>query len=46
LFVEKIKKAVEKNEGELDEKVKSGVYGARQILSMETNGPFTHVFDF
>ena len=25
--------------------VKRGVYGARQVLSMETNGPFSHVFD-
>ena len=27
-------------------KVESGVYGARQVLSMETNGPYTHVFEF
>ncbi len=26
-------------------KVESGVYGARQVLSSQTNGPFTHVFD-
>lgn len=26
--------------------VESGVYGSRQILQMETNGPFTHVFEF
>lgn len=26
--------------------VNHGVYGARQILKMETNGPFTHVIDF
>ncbi|CAL8107727.1 unnamed protein product [Orchesella dallaii] len=26
--------------------VECGVYGARQILNMETNGPFTHVFEF
>ncbi len=25
--------------------VKNGMYGARQVLSMETNGPFTHVFE-
>ncbi|XP_045593878.1 D-aminoacyl-tRNA deacylase 2 isoform X2 [Procambarus clarkii] len=25
--------------------VKCGVYGARQILSMDTNGPFTHIID-
>lgn len=24
----------------------SGTYGNRQVLSVETNGPFTHVFDF
>lgn len=27
-------------------KVKHGTYGNRQVLSVETNGPFTHVFDF
>lgn len=26
--------------------VKYGTYGNRQVLSVETNGPFTHVFDF
>ncbi len=26
-------------------KVKSGVYGARQVLSTETNGPYTHVLE-
>ncbi|XP_013386477.1 putative D-tyrosyl-tRNA(Tyr) deacylase 2 [Lingula anatina] len=26
--------------------VKSGVYGNRQVLNMETNGPFTHIVDF
>ncbi|KAL9956915.1 hypothetical protein ACROYT_G038475 [Oculina patagonica] len=26
--------------------VKHGTYGNRQVLSVETNGPFTHVFDF
>lgn len=26
--------------------VKCGTYGNRQVLSVETNGPFTHVFDF
>ena len=25
--------------------VKCGVWGARQVLSMDTNGPFSHVFD-
>merc|ERR1719147_514503 len=25
--------------------VHCGIYGARQVLSMETNGPFTHVLD-
>ena len=25
--------------------VKAGEYGARQVLSMETNGPFSHVLD-
>ena len=23
-----------------------GTYGNRQVLSVDTNGPFTHVFDF
>lgn len=23
----------------------SGIYGARQVLSMDTNGPFTHIFE-
>uniref|UniRef100_A0A6B0UW10 D-aminoacyl-tRNA deacylase n=1 Tax=Ixodes ricinus TaxID=34613 RepID=A0A6B0UW10_IXORI len=26
--------------------VRSGTYGDRQVLSMETNGPFTHVLDY
>lgn len=26
--------------------VKHGTYGNRQVLTVETNGPFTHVFDF
>lgn len=25
--------------------VKCGVYGARQILSMDTNGPYTHIIE-
>jgi D-tyrosyl-tRNA(Tyr) deacylase len=25
--------------------VKEGQYGARQVLSMETNGPYSHAFD-
>lgn len=25
--------------------VKCGVYGARQVLSMDTNGPFTHIIE-
>ena len=27
------------------EKVKRGVYGARQVLATQTNGPYTHVFE-
>lgn len=27
-------------------RVRHGTYGNRQVLSVETNGPFTHVFDF
>lgn len=27
-------------------KVECGIYGARQILKMDTNGPFTHLFEF
>ena len=27
------------------EHVRLGIYGARQVLSTETNGPFTHVFE-
>ena len=42
-YVDHIKKAVESSgKGGI---VESGVYGARQILSMETNGPFTHIVD-
>jgi D-Tyr-tRNAtyr deacylase len=26
--------------------VKSGTYGNRQVLSMDTNGPFTHLVEF
>ena len=24
----------------------SGTYGNRQVLSIQTNGPYTHIFDF
>ena len=35
------------NEARVEEEgiVKFGKYGARQVLSMETNGPFSHVID-
>lgn len=26
--------------------VKHGTYGNRQVLSIQTNGPYTHIFDF
>ncbi|XP_068672916.1 D-aminoacyl-tRNA deacylase 2-like isoform X3 [Montipora foliosa] len=26
--------------------VKHGTYGNRQVLSVQTNGPYTHIFDF
>lgn len=26
--------------------VKYGTYGNRQVLSIDTNGPYSHVFDF
>lgn len=46
-FVAKLKYSIEVlPETELHGHVSSGVYGARQILSMETNGPFTHIFEF
>ena len=32
-------------EGLVDLKARAGVYGARQVVSMETNGPFSHVLD-
>ena len=32
-------------EGEGVGMVKNGVWGARQVLSMDTNGPYSHVFD-
>ena len=25
--------------------VKRGIWGARQVVSMETNGPYSHIFD-
>ena len=25
--------------------VKRGIWGARQVVSMETNGPYSHMFD-
>lgn len=40
-FVGKLKESLESGGH-----VSSGVYGTRQILSMETNGPFTHIFEF
>jgi len=42
-FVEKVKDAVVESG---DGRVEHGIYGARQILSVETNGPFTHVLEF
>jgi len=44
-FAEKVKDAVE-SVGDGHGRVGKGIYGARQILSVETNGPFTHVFEF
>ena len=32
-------------EGQSVGMVKNGVWGARQVLSMDTNGPYSHVFD-
>jgi len=40
LFCQEVKQAM----GE-EMMVKEGQYGARQVLSMETNGPFSHIFD-
>ena len=35
-----------KEEGDDEFKmVKVGMFGARQVLSMETNGPYSHVID-
>lgn len=35
-----------KNSNGWSGKVDRGVYGARQILRMDTNGPFTHILEF
>lgn len=39
MFCDELRDVVEKEEGA---KVMNGMYGARQVLSMVTNGPFTH----
>lgn len=41
MFCDELRDVVEKEDGA---KVVHGMYGARQVLSMVTNGPFTHSF--
>ncbi|XP_078001108.1 D-aminoacyl-tRNA deacylase 2-like [Glandiceps talaboti] len=47
-FVQQIQQTVENNgkSKECSCQVKWGTYGNRQVLSMVTNGPFTHSMDF
>lgn len=39
---QEVRKAVEES---TSGNVKCGVYGARQVLKMDTNGPFTHIIE-
>ena len=41
-FNAELKSGVSQSSGS---RVESGIYGARQILNVDTNGPFTHVFE-
>uniref|UniRef100_A0A2R5LDB5 D-aminoacyl-tRNA deacylase n=2 Tax=Ornithodoros turicata TaxID=34597 RepID=A0A2R5LDB5_9ACAR len=45
-FVSECKKLMSTRCTEGDSWVQCGTYGNRQVLSVETNGPFTHVFDY
>ncbi|XP_065066042.1 D-aminoacyl-tRNA deacylase 2-like isoform X1 [Rhopilema esculentum] len=45
-FVGLIKFLVEEHGGGNGKSVQCGTYGNRQVLSMETNGPYTHMFEF
>ncbi|XP_065680926.1 D-aminoacyl-tRNA deacylase 2 isoform X1 [Hydra vulgaris] len=46
-FVDHVKEVFEENRIHLPNEcsVKNGTYGNLQVLSMETNGPYTHVID-
>lgn len=43
---EEIEEKEQNNEEKEKERVKHGTYGNRQALNLNTNGPFTHYFEF
>ena len=45
LFCKMLREARGEDEGDELRMVKVGMFGARQVLSMETNGPYSHVID-
>lgn len=47
-LVSKINEVVEENKSKVPNEctVKNGTYGNLQVLTMETNGPYTHIIDF
>jgi len=48
-FVKRIKEEIERKQVDVEKnqsQVKHGTYGNLQVLSMETNGPYTHIIDF
>ena len=44
-FVARLEEEVKKNKKSQEYSVRWGTYGNRQVLSLETYGPFTHVID-
>lgn len=45
IFIRKCEELIGQNEKSAG-KVKYGTYGNRQVLNVETNGPYTHIIDF
>merc|ERR1712228_395817 len=44
-FVSRLEEEMRKSEACREKSVRWGTYGNRQILSLETNGPYTHVIE-
>ena len=44
-FVARLEEEVKKNKKSQEYSVRWGTYGNRQVLSLETSGPFTHVIE-